>query len=704
MPAGGLIESATRYASPTVATSQIVPFTPQLDTDDLVLYELSAFAGGADYVTLRERARLRGISAVALVDTLAHLVDAGLVEALAPTCVARYRVTPDAKTAVMAPLDAGVQDSVRDHLGWCISLATAMATRHSADDQLSGMLKHDGVEQANLEAGLEAALGFGDHDAAARLGMALCLLWEFRRAPANAASQLRRILNGALEPATRIQLRAGLARFALREGDVDAALRELDKALALAGEVADARCRARVRCELGLARLCTGDVAGGHRLIGRSLAELDDLDAPFELGRAEWAMAVAHIAGSRRTRARLHLKRAIALQLAIGDEGGYGQSLLASAMALLLDGDRGRALEDATAAAEVFIDICDDDDLACALLVAAGALGQEHFELALEAAGTSTALSPQSVVAHRLGWSRELDVALAPARRRARGRAGELAERGAASTPAVTVRRLRDVPKAGPAPGRVEVQMLGGFEVRRDGHEVYLAPQVARLVKRLALSPEGLHVEQAIDFLWPESTLPRGRRRLRNLLARLSRAAGPVVLRRAETLRLAPDTAVDMTRFEAAATEAIGALRSKEDPQDAFRKARAANDLYAGDLLPEDRYDDFALLARERLRRLRLRLLDAAATAALAEKDIALAEFCLRLTLDSDPADEGRYVALARLLAISGRFLPAADLCARARALARELGLRVSPTIAELELELARQAEASENAGAIAAH
>ncbi len=702
MSAGGLVDSGTRHAGGSVAAADAVLPAPLRDAEDIVLIELWAFPGGADYATLRDRPRSRGITATALVDALARLVDAGRVEVTAPNGVARYRVVPEEKATVEARLGTGgsLEGAVRDHLAWCTSLVAEMEACRLAGAHPSGRFWRFCVEQANLEAGLETALGLGDHKAAARLGVALCSLWEFRRAPGVAANQLRQLLGGSLELAARVQLLAGHARLALREGDVDTALHELGGAVILAGDGGDARCRARLRSELGLARLCAGDVAGGRQLISRSLTELDLLGAPFELGRAEATMALADIAGDSRAEARSHLRRAMSLQLAIGDEPGYGRSLLASAMALLLDGDRGRALEDATAAAGAFLSVGDDDDLACALLVAAGTLGHERFELALEAVGTSTALSSQSAVARSLGWAGALDAALAPARRRAGGRAGELTHRGAASAPAATVRRLVDVAKGSLAAGQVEVRVLGRFEVRRDGREVRLAPQVARLVKRLVLGPEGLHVEQAVDFLWPEAAPQRGRRRLRNLLARLSRAAGPLVVRRAETLRLAPGVAVDMVRFETAASEAIGALRNGGDLQGALRQARGANDLYTGDLLPEDRYDDFALFARERLRRLHLRLLDAAAAAAAAEGDVALAETCLRLALDADPADESRYVALARLLTASGRLMPAADLCARARALARELGLRVSPTIAELELAIARRAGASRHVGA----
>ena len=94
MPAGGLVHSGTGSAGSPLAAAEAESPAPPWDAEDLVLIELCAFTGGADHATLRERPRLRGITAIALVDALARLVDAGLVEVTPPYDVARYRLVP----------------------------------------------------------------------------------------------------------------------------------------------------------------------------------------------------------------------------------------------------------------------------------------------------------------------------------------------------------------------------------------------------------------------------------------------------------------------------------------------------------------------------------------------------------------------------------------------------------------------------------
>jgi DNA-binding SARP family transcriptional activator len=56
---------------------------------------------------------------------------------------------------------------------------------------------------------------------------------------------------------------------------------------------------------------------------------------------------------------------------------------------------------------------------------------------------------------------------------------------------------------------RVEVTLLGGFEVRVEGHAIspnhWSRRHSAALVKLLALAPgRSLHREQVIDALWPD--------------------------------------------------------------------------------------------------------------------------------------------------------------------------------------------------------
>ncbi len=232
------------------------------------------------------------------------------------------------------------------------------------------------------------------------------------------------------------------------------------------------------------------------------------------------------------------------------------------------------------------------------------------------------------------------------------------------------------------------MKTLGHFEVRRGGRPVHLAPQVALVVKLVVAAGQAVHVEQAMETLWPEVDPERGRRRLRNVLARLHRAAGPIVVRAGHELVVAPGVTLDTQRFEAEARQAVIALTSGSDGPAARSQARAATRLYSGDFLAEERYEPWATGTRERLRRFRLRLLDAWATAAAAEGEQAEAEACLRVGIESDPTDDGRYLSLARLLAASGRPAAAAAVLSRAQAVAEELGLPASPAVAALEAVL----------------
>jgi DNA-binding SARP family transcriptional activator len=691
--------NATAYANCPPLTHSMATAIKSEAVDDLVLAELSLMPGGADLWTLEGRPSLGSVGALGLLGALSRLVAGGLVEAAAQDSTARYRVVPSKLETIGEHTSARASEAATEHLSWCLSVAAEVV----AGLEAGGLRPRRGIErgcaeQANLEAAFEAALSEGDFASAVRLARALCVLWEFRPAPPAAPRLLGELLGRSLGPTARIELLAGRARLSLGEGDLDGALRGLGEALILAGGGGDRRLRAQVSCELGLMLVLAGDIRASWARLSQAAFELKGLGAAFELGRASWAMGLAEI-GACAERARSHLEDALFCQLGLGDGPGHGRSLLARAVSWLMEGDRDQALKDAAAASEAFVRVGDMDDLASALFVVAGALGQESLQLATQLAACARSVSTRRSVWDWLGWTTAGQRVLERADRLGSSGAVMSAGTKAAGAPTRLLRRLVEVAERGVVSNEVEIKVLGGFEVRRDGREVRLAPQVGLLLKRLVVSRDGLHVEEVIDFLWPEASAERGRRRLRNLLARLARSAGPVVVRRADVVRLAPGVLVDAARFEAAAHEAIEALRSGKDRREALRRARWAHDLYAGDLLPEDRYEDFLLIPRERLRRLRLRLLDAAATAALAEGSNGLAETCLRLALEADPADERRYVALAEVLVATGRFMPAAELCGRARLLAQQLGLQVSPAVVKLEAAISGRSKGGTREG-----
>jgi hypothetical protein len=114
------------------------------------------------------------------------------------------------------------------------------------------------------------------------------------------------------------------------------------------------------------------------------------------------------------------------------------------------------------------------------------------------------------------------------------------------------------------APLEVRV-MAPVLEVVRDGCPVPLRSMPAKLlVGLLAAHPDPLHVEQAVDLLWPEGPPELGRPRLNTVVHRLRAALdlAPGTLRRVGDVLLLDPAGwdVDLLRFRACPAEAVGGL------------------------------------------------------------------------------------------------------------------------------------------------
>ena len=150
--------------------------------------------------------------------------------------------------------------------------------------------------------------------------------------------------------------------------------------------------------------------------------------------------------------------------------------------------------------------------------------------------------------------------------------------------------------------GRCTVSLLGGFEVRVDGIPVpvdaWRSRRAADLVKLLALeATHELHREQVMDRLWPELGMEAAGANLRKAIhyARHAMRAEEAIRSRAGMLSLwGGNVEVDAQRFLAAADAAL-ATGDEEG-------CALAADLYTGDPVPADRYEDWAAEPRVRLR------------------------------------------------------------------------------------------------------
>jgi len=178
------------------------------------------------------------------------------------------------------------------------------------------------------------------------------------------------------------------------------------------------------------------------------------------------------------------------------------------------------------------------------------------------------------------------------------------------------------------------VSLLGGFTAAVDGVAVpdsaWRLKKARELVKLLALARgHRLHRDQAMDVLWRDLAPAAAANNLHQAVHVARRALGADAIGvRDEVLSLAAD--VDIDALESAAA----AARHMKTPA-AFR---AALSLYGGELLPENRYDDWAQERREEL---------ATLAAELAEEWEALgsaAAFVL-------PADASSFIGRGRELA-----------------------------------------------------
>ena len=673
-----------------------------------LLAALYPYTGGAGFGTLAGASALVGRGRVELAEALARLVAGSLVSVRTAGGAARYEIR-EKERAVLGQqqwLQGRLDEAGREHVAWCEGVLAGVEEALTCGPDQKSWLERIALERANLSAGVGFALHSGDLALTARLALGMCTFWELRGPLEEARSLISCLLGaGPLAVGTRARLLDGLGRVMLRQGRCEAACRAFRQALRAASTEPARLTLARAGAHLGLAELCRGRPGLASGAVEQALAQLLQLDSPADLARGYATRALVTLAQGRAGDGLADLDRALALQVGAGDLVGWATSLVYRSLARLTAKCPDGTVEDARAAAQVFSDLGDRGGTAACLLTAATALSAGRPAAALELAEMSERLRRESGALPVPALHQVAEAALARARRARRGQASGLMAQEAVLGPLDALARAcgpsgQGRPEDDERPwayvqalGSFQVQALGSFQVLRDSAVVHLPPQVARLVKLVVVGGGQVHVEQAVESLWPEVAPALGKRRLRNVLSKLSSATGPLVVRKASTLRLGAGVEVDALRFESAARQALGAI-SAGGGEGGIAKALAAHCLYRGELLPEDRYEDFAIVARERLSWLHLRLLDAGATAAAEAHDEVTAEHCLRAALEIDPTDEERYVALARHLLSRGRPAAAGQVLASAGALLSRLGLPVSPALLRTEQALRSQKKA----------
>jgi len=204
----------------------------------------------------------------------------------------------------------------------------------------------------------------------------------------------------------------------------------------------------------------------------------------------------------------------------------------------------------------------------------------------------------------------------------------------------------------------IRIRLLGGFEVTVGARTIeegaWRLRKAANLVKLLALAAGNrLHREQVMYTLWPELEIRAASNNLRQTVHTARRTfdlsmGSRYLASRDESLVMCPESSlwVDVDAFEEAARTA---RRSREPAL-----YRAALDLYTGELLPTDRYEEWAEEPRRRLQETYLSLLLGLAHLheELADYDSAIE--ALRRVVSEEPTREEAHVGLMRLYALAG--------------------------------------------------
>lgn len=211
------------------------------------------------------------------------------------------------------------------------------------------------------------------------------------------------------------------------------------------------------------------------------------------------------------------------------------------------------------------------------------------------------------------------------------------------------------------SPARCDVRLFGQFEVLVDGVAARLhsgRPQT--LLKVLLLEGGYISVDQATDLLWPDDDPAKGRRRLRNTLTRLRSSLGPIINRDAELLRLDPaEISSDFGHWHQQAEAAM----QQTEPGPSLT---AVIDAAPAELLPGDRYEEWAQIHRQRHQTLMLRLIDRQTQLSIDAGDLDTAIAMYHRALDTDPYSEHRLEA-AVTLALDNGLAEAADVLERRR-------------------------------------
>jgi DNA-binding SARP family transcriptional activator len=220
--------------------------------------------------------------------------------------------------------------------------------------------------------------------------------------------------------------------------------------------------------------------------------------------------------------------------------------------------------------------------------------------------------------------------------------------------------------------GRVELRLLGGFEVRCDGLPVELPPTLHRLLALLALRDRSLLRSYVAGVLWPDTTEDKAHANLRTALWRLHHDDLGLATATPTHLGIGSDVWVDVRAAQDAARLIDAGDRTALDTDPG---------LFGGELLP-GLWDSWLVMERERVRQISLHALERLSAALTDAGQHGRAVLAALLAVDADPLRESaNRTLMGAHLAESNRSEALAQLRRYRALLAEELGIEPSPSL-----------------------
>lgn len=534
-----------------------------------------------------------------LIDDAQHEVVAAADDAVLLTAAGTAgmlgRITGDLEVA-LAEYEDAVQAARRipDYRSLAVALLGLGSVHHLRGDlDRAEVLLHEGREVAE-QAGYPApsAMALGT------LGMLAATRGDDERAREFLARSLA-AAQRAGDHRTELESLLNLGSCDVDRGDPATAAPILSDALSLARRQGDRRVAGFALAGLAECRLMTGDLAAAARLQQQALIIRRDL-------------------GDRRALA-VGLEESAAIVVSGSDGPARAGRLLAAAEALRSGTIARTASEEARVA---------------------------HLRAGGAPAGPRAALrAVPASVARALAWLEELTG-------HARERAGAPMS---ALAPLPPARPTGMSGKAGPSGGapppgaQLAVVTLGGFSLIVDGEPVPAAAwgsRRARQLVKMLIAARGRPVarQQVAAVLWPDATAEEEDRlpaRVSVLLSTARRFVGPALMAGGDTLALDLDRIhVDVEAFLAAVA------RDQLGP---------GVELYTGDFLPEDVYEDWSVPLREQARLAFLGAVRRLARVAAADGDHDRAASLGLRVLEADPYDDAAHRLLIGSLAAAGQ-------------------------------------------------